>query len=60
MNNITILRGGAIGDFVLTLPAIDAIRKAFDTEELRLIGNPAALALYSGAAPRTSTTTTHA
>ena len=49
MNNITILRGGAIGDFVLTLPAIDAIRKAFATEELRLIGNPAILALYGNA-----------
>ena len=49
MNNITILRGGAIGDFVLTLPAIDAIRKAFDTQELRLIGNPANLALYGNA-----------
>ena len=50
MTNITVLRGGAIGDFVLTLPAIDAIHKTFPTKELRLIGNPTALALYSGAA----------
>ena len=45
MNNITILRGGAIGDFVLTLPAINAVRKAFPTHDLRLIGHPATLAL---------------
>lgn len=45
MKNITILRGGAIGDFVLTLPAIDAVRKAFPTRDLRLVGHPATLAL---------------
>ena len=50
MNNITILRSGAIGDFVLTLPAINAIHKAFPTKELRLIGNPATRALYGNAA----------
>ena len=50
LNNITILRSGAIGDFVLTLPAIDAIHKAFPTKDLRLIGNPATLALYGNAA----------
>ena len=44
MSAITIFRGGAIGDFVLTLPAINAVRRAFPAE-LRLIGRPATLAL---------------
>ena len=45
MSATTIFRGGAIGDFVLTLPAIDAVRRAFPITELRLIGRPATLAL---------------
>ena len=45
MSAITIFRGGAIGDFVLTLPAIDAVRRAFPAADLRLIGRPATLAL---------------
>ena len=44
MSAITIFRGGAIGDFVLTLPAIDAVHRAFPAG-LRLIGRPATLAL---------------
>ena len=44
MSSLTIFRGGAIGDFVLTLPAIDAVRRAFPAD-LRLIGRPATLAL---------------
>ena len=45
MSAITIFRGGAIGDFVLTLPAINAVRRAFPAADLRLIGRPATLAL---------------
>ena len=45
MSATTIFRGGAIGDFVLTLPAIDAVRRAFPAADLRLIGRPATLAL---------------
>ena len=45
MSAITIFRGGAIGDFVLTLPAIDAVRRAFPSTDLRLIGRPATLVL---------------
>ena len=45
MSNITVIRGGAIGDFVLTLPAIDALRRAFPERRLRLIGRPSILAL---------------
>ena len=44
MSATTIFRGGAIGDFVLTLPAIHAVRRAFPAD-LRLIGRPATLAL---------------
>ena len=45
MSAITIFRGGAIGDFVLTLPAIHAVRQAFPATDLLLIGHPATLAL---------------
>ena len=45
MSAITIFRSGAIGDFVLTLPAINAVRRAFPAAPLRLIGRPATLAL---------------
>lgn len=45
MSAITIFRGGAIGDFVLTLPAIDAVRRAFPAADLRLIGRPTTLVL---------------
>ncbi len=45
MSAITIFRGGAIGDFALTLPAIDVVRRAFHAADLRLIGRPATLAL---------------
>ncbi len=45
MSAITIFRGGAIGDFILTLPAIQAVRRAFPTADLRLIGRPATLTL---------------
>ncbi len=45
MSEIIIFRGGAIGDFVLTLPAIHAVRRAFPTADLRFIGRPATLAL---------------
>ncbi|MBT4502943.1 MAG: glycosyltransferase family 9 protein [Gemmatimonadetes bacterium] len=40
MAQITVIRGGAIGDFVLTLPAIDALRAAFPHLPLHLIGHP--------------------
>ncbi|MEW6356165.1 MAG: glycosyltransferase family 9 protein [Planctomycetota bacterium] len=37
---ILVMRGGAIGDFVLTLPAIGAIRRAFPSAHIRLLGHP--------------------
>ncbi|MEO5720418.1 MAG: glycosyltransferase family 9 protein [Chthoniobacterales bacterium] len=38
MNRILVIRGGAIGDFVLTLPAIKLLRDAFPQARLELLG----------------------
>jgi heptosyltransferase-3 len=47
---ILIIRGGAIGDFILTLPAITALRKQFPEAYLEILGYPhiAQLALAGG------------
>lgn len=37
---ILIIRGGAIGDFILTLPAIAAIRRQFPDAHLEVLGYP--------------------
>ena len=37
---ILVIRGGAIGDFILTLPAIAAIRETFPDVQLDLLGYP--------------------
>ncbi|HEX4342844.1 MAG TPA: glycosyltransferase family 9 protein, partial [Verrucomicrobiae bacterium] len=37
---ILIIRGGAIGDFILTLPAIAALRKQFPETHLEILGYP--------------------
>ncbi|MCY3766034.1 MAG: glycosyltransferase family 9 protein [Gemmatimonadetes bacterium] len=42
---ISIIRSGAIGDFVLTLPVVNALRAAYPRSCLRLIGNPSILRL---------------
>jgi len=46
---ILVIRGGAIGDFILTLPAIAALRRHFPNAELEVLGYPkiASLALQS-------------
>jgi heptosyltransferase-3 len=38
MNRILVIRGGAIGDFVLTLPAIKLLRDQFPTAHLEILG----------------------
>ena len=38
---ILIARGGALGDFILTLPAIHALRDAFPDAEINLLANKA-------------------
>jgi heptosyltransferase-3 len=47
---ILVLRGGAIGDFVLTLPALAALRARFPRAQLAVMGYPhiAGLALAGG------------
>jgi len=51
---ILVIRGGAIGDFILTLPAIDALRRQFPQAHLELLGYPhiAQLALAGGLVDR--------
>ena len=47
---ILVIRGGAIGDFILTLPAIAALRRQFPQAHLEVLGYPhiAGLALAGG------------
>ena len=51
---ILVIRGGAIGDFILTLPAIAALRRQFPEAFLEVLGYPhiARLALAGGLADR--------
>ena len=37
---ILVIRGGAIGDFILTLPAITALRNQFPSTHLEVLGYP--------------------
>jgi heptosyltransferase-2 len=39
-SRILVIRGGAIGDFVLTLPALGLLRNAFPTAWIELLGYP--------------------
>jgi ADP-heptose:LPS heptosyltransferase len=45
MIRILILRGGDLGDFIVTLPALAALRAAFPTAQIELAGNATAAAL---------------
>lgn len=51
---ILVIRGGAIGDFILTLPAIAALRTQFPEAHLEVLGYPhiAQLALVGGVVDR--------
>jgi ADP-heptose:LPS heptosyltransferase len=53
---ILVVRGGALGDFILTLPVLAALRRRFPTHSLEILGYkpPASLALASGLADRVS------
>lgn len=46
---ILVIRGGAIGDFILTLPAIAALRHAFPETHLELLAYPRVAALAQAA-----------
>ncbi|MGD0539218.1 MAG: glycosyltransferase family 9 protein [Verrucomicrobiota bacterium] len=52
LQRIVVLRGGAIGDFMLTLPVLTALRRRFVGTPLTVIGQPAVtpLALAGGLA----------
>lgn len=41
MQRILVIRGGAIGDMVLTLPALGGLRLAFPAATIELLGHPA-------------------
>lgn len=45
---ILVIRGGAIGDFVLTLPAIHLLREAFPEAHLEILGYKHIIALAEG------------
>jgi heptosyltransferase III len=45
MNRILVIRGGAIGDFVLTLPAIKLLRDNFPQAHIEILGYPHIVAL---------------
>jgi heptosyltransferase-3 len=51
---ILVIRGGAIGDFILTLPVLAALRRQFPRARLEVLGYPhiAQLALAGGLAQR--------
>src|SRR6185369_12841838 len=51
---ILVIRGGAIGDFILTLPAIAALRRQFPQAHLEVLGYPhiVQLALAGGLVDR--------
>src|SRR5437762_1733351 len=38
MNRILVIRGGAIGDFILTLPALKALREAYPDVRIEILG----------------------
>ena len=38
MNRILVIRGGAIGDFILTLPALKALREAWPHAQIEILG----------------------
>ena len=47
MNNILVIRGGAIGDFILTLPVLAALRNAYPASRLELLAVPSIAAVAS-------------
>ncbi len=55
MSRILVIRGGAIGDFILTLPALKLLRDAFPSSHLEILGyrHIVALAQMSGYANAT-------
>ena len=40
MQRMLVIRGGAVGDLIVTLPALGALRQAFPHATIELLGNP--------------------
>ena len=40
MQRMLVIRGGAVGDLIVTLPALGALRRAFPQATIELLGNP--------------------
>jgi ADP-heptose:LPS heptosyltransferase len=55
-NKILLVRGGAMGDFILTLPVLAALRRHFPASLLEILGHegPASLAVAAGLVGRVS------
>jgi heptosyltransferase-3 len=45
LKNILVIRGGAIGDFILTLPVLATLRNAFPGSRIELLANPSIASL---------------
>lgn len=45
MKNILVIRGGAIGDFILTMPVLSALRARYPAAQLELLANPSIASL---------------
>jgi heptosyltransferase III len=45
LKNILIARGGAIGDFILTLPVLEALRRELPQSRIELLANPSIASL---------------
>ena len=48
VRKIAVLRAGGLGDFVFTLPALEALRAAYPGAEIVLLGGPVQAALVEG------------
>ncbi|MFN8075501.1 MAG: glycosyltransferase family 9 protein [Kineosporiaceae bacterium] len=48
VRRIAVLRANALGDFVLTLPALQALRRAYPSATITLLGTPMHVALLRG------------
>ena len=55
MGKFLFIRGGAVGDFILTMPAIQLVREQLPDNEIEILGYPAitSLATATGLANRT-------